>query len=152
VATVCHLYSSRSILVRYTTRTVLVDLDADKGRRQALDAIKSIQDSGARRSDTENLTRIIVGLASDSSRQRPEELIMAISYRSEFIDSWKDKGRAEGQAEVKAKDILKVLDSRKVRLTKTQRETIAASTDLSLLDTWFDRALVTTTAADVLHS
>jgi hypothetical protein len=49
-----------------------VNLDADKGRRQALDAIKSIQASGARRSDTEDLTRIIMGLASDSSRQRLE--------------------------------------------------------------------------------
>lgn len=133
-----------------------VSLNSDKGRRRALDAIKAIRDSGARESDTEDLTRIIMGLASDASRKQLEDLSMAISYQSEFIDSWKDAGRAEGRAEgearAKGNDILEALDVRGLKPTKKQRDKIISSTDLDQLARWFRQALTASTIDEVFQA
>ncbi len=76
---------------------------------------------------------------------------MAISYRSEFIDSWIQKGEAEGEARAKAQAILKVLDARGLKPTAEQREQVTACADTGQLDVWFDRALTATSAAQVFQ-
>lgn len=78
---------------------------------------------------------------------------MAISYRDPFIDGWIHKGEARGEARgetrARAADIIKALEARGVETTKAQRIMITNSTDLDQLNTWFERALTATTAAEV---
>jgi len=76
---------------------------------------------------------------------------MAISYRSEFIDSWIQKGKAEGEARAKAQDIFKVLEARALQPTAGQRKRVTDCTDISQLDAWFDRALTASSAAQVFQ-
>jgi hypothetical protein len=55
----------------------------------------------------------------------------------------------EGQAEGKAEDVLRVLDYRAIEISRTQREQIAACTDIELLDVWFGQALDATKVTDL---
>jgi hypothetical protein len=133
-----------------------IDLESDSGARTVIQAITG---SGAGNADHRTLTDIILGIATDAARDRLEEL-MAISYRSEFIDSWiqkgeekgKAEGKAEGEARAKAQAILKVLDARGLQPTSEQREQVTACADAGQLDTWFDRALTATSAAQVFQN
>ena len=78
---------------------------------------------------------------------------MAVSYRSPFIESWEEKGRAKGRAEglveARAEDLPKALEVRGIQVTKAQRAKVEASTDLGQLDTWFSNALTATSADEV---
>jgi hypothetical protein len=56
------------------------------------------------------------------------------------------QGRAQGLAQAKAEAIIKILNSRGLRLDDRNRGRLAACTDLDQLDRWFDLAL---TAASV---
>ena len=55
----------------------------------------------------------------------------------------------QGAARTKAQDVLKVIDARKLKLTKEQRAMVTADAGLEKLDLWFDRALNASTAADI---
>src|SRR5215469_2127664 len=127
-------------------------LKSDDGRHLVLGAIR---DSGASTSDQKTLSRIILGLADGASRKRLEEL-MAVSYRSPFIESWEEKGRAKGRAEglveAKAGALLEALEVRGIQVTKAQRAKVEASTDLAQLDTWFRNALTASSADEVFRS
>lgn len=116
-------------------------LTTDDGRHRVLQAIR---DSGASAADRKTLSRIILGVASIASRKRLEEL-MAVTYRSPFIESWEEKGRTK----TKAEDLLEVLEVRGLRPTAKQRAKIAASTDLEQLGTWFRRALTASSIDEV---
>ena len=54
----------------------------------------------------------------------------------------------EGEAQGEAKSLLRVLSRRGIEISPTQREQIAACTDLELLDTWFDQAFDATKVTD----
>ncbi|MEU0473354.1 hypothetical protein ACFW5S_21240 [Streptomyces olivaceus] len=55
-------------------------------------------------------------------------------------ESWLE-GRAKGQAEGKAEDILRILEVRGVEIPDSVRERVTGCTDLDVLGTWFDRSL-----------
>jgi hypothetical protein len=88
---------------------------------------------------------------------------MGITYKSKFVDGWYQQGRAEGEAdgmaegiaqgkaEARAADILLILKSRGLSLTRAQRGLIESCDDLGQLDIWFDRALTATTLAMVFE-
>jgi hypothetical protein len=58
---------------------------------------------------------------------------------------------AEGRAEGRTEDILKILAKRGVALTDGQRQRILDSKDLAALDRWFDRALTVTSADELFE-
>jgi hypothetical protein len=88
---------------------------------------------------------------------------MGITYKSKFVDGWYQQGRAvgeaagkaqgiaEGAARTKTADILRILESRDLRLTRAQRELIESCQDLDQLDSWFGRALTATTVTAVFE-
>jgi hypothetical protein len=66
--------------------------------------------------------------------------------RSEWGRNLLAKGRAQGEAEGRAKSILDLLDARGLPPDATLRQRIVACTDLALLERWFQRA---TTASSI---
>lgn len=58
-------------------------------------------------------------------------------------------GIEQGAVAEAAEKVLRLLDGRGLQLTDTQRAQVAASTDMSQLNLWFDRAISAETAADV---
>ena len=70
-------------------------------------------------------------------------------YQSDFAKKYIAEGKAEGKAEGRAEAIVRILQRRSVALSSEQRQRILACADLTLLDTWLDRAAVAETAADV---
>jgi len=127
-------------------------------------AVSAINATGATGTDHRSLCDIILGIASDAAYKHLEDL-MAISYKSKFIDGWveqglaigkaeglaigKAEGKAEGEAQAKADAILRVLQSRSLHPTRAQRELIETCKDLAKLDTWFDGSLTAATVDDI---
>lgn len=72
-----------------------------------------------------------------------------MEWKSDFIESYEERGLEQGSLTTKRKDVLKVLDVRRLRPTDAQRAQVEASTDLAQLDLWFERSLTAATAADV---
>jgi hypothetical protein len=146
-------------LVLFNAVIGAVDLDTEEGRAYVVGAIA---DTGAEGAYFRSLCDIILGIASDAAHDHLEEL-MGITYKSKFVDGWYQQGRAAGEADGKAQgiaqgearargaDILRILKSRGLHPTRTQRELIESCDDLSRLDTWFDRALTATTVAAIFE-
>ncbi|WP_234332262.1 glycosyltransferase family 2 protein [Streptomyces sp. NRRL F-5650] len=63
-------------------------------------------------------------------------------------ESWLD-GRAKGQAEGKAEDILHILEARGIGIPDSVRERVVGCTDLGVLGTWLDRSLSVTRAEEL---
>lgn len=61
------------------------------------------------------------------------------------------EGKARGRVEGKAEDVLTVLRTRGVRLTRAQREEIRACEQPRRLQAWLRRACTATTAAEVFE-
>lgn len=147
-------------LVLFNAIIGAVNLDTQEGRSRAASAITA---TGATGADHRSLCNIILGVASDAAYEHLEKL-MAISYKSQFVEGWyqqgvtagkaegKEEGKAEGEARTRAADILRVLKSRSLRLTPAQRELIQGCTDLDQLDSWFDRSLSATKADEIFAS
>jgi hypothetical protein len=55
------------------------------------------------------------------------------------------------RALAKAEDLLMIMDARDLRTSEAQRAQVMGSTDLGLLDLWFDRALTADSAAEVFR-
>jgi hypothetical protein len=119
-----------------------IDLETEQGARQVLNAI---HDTGASTADRERLTTIILAIASSSAQQILEDMMTTIEWKSDFIEGFHRRGAAEAKAEA----ILKIIDSRQIKVTGQQREQVTSCTDLTQLDEWFDRALNADTAADI---
>ena len=111
-----------------------------------LDAITSPGVSDAERL---RMTAIILRLASDAARQVLEAMMTTSKYEKTFIERIPDEGIAEGEAKGKAEAVLRLLDRRGVALSLEQRQLVESSTDPARLDTWFDRAVSATTAAEI---
>jgi hypothetical protein len=119
-----------------------IDLETEQGARQVLNAI---HDTGASTADRERLTTIILAIASSSAQQILEDMMATIEWKSDFIEGFHRQGAAEAKAEA----ILKIIDSRQIKVTGQQREQVTSCTDLTQLDEWFDCALNADTAADI---
>lgn len=77
--------------------------------------------------------------------QGRDERTQTMEWKSDFIEGYEERGRVA----TKRKDVLKVLDVRRLSPTEAQRAQVEASTDLAQLDQWFERSLTAATAADV---
>ncbi|MFF8100964.1 hypothetical protein ACF07S_14515 [Streptomyces sp. NPDC016640] len=94
-----------------------------------------------------------VGLESTPTRKNWRKLMQDVvthfpGHRTLFEEKYL-KGVAEGRAESKAEDILRVLKVRGLTVSDDDRERITTCTDLDTLTAWFDRSLTTTTAEDL---
>jgi hypothetical protein len=76
-------------------------------------------------------------------------------YRSELLREIDERGQAIGEARGEARGegraVLTVLDARGVPVPEAVREQILVCTDLDQLDAWLRRAIVATSADDVIH-
>ena len=128
----------------------VLDLGTDSGARSVLGAV---HDAGASAADRERLITLILRSAPAADRQHLEDLMTTTEWKSDFVESFvnvgRQEGRQEGAIEAKAESILKVLAARDLKPTTAQRDQVAAATDLSELDRWFDRALTVATADEV---
>ncbi|MFE9289178.1 RpnC/YadD family protein [Streptomyces olivaceus] len=86
-----------------------------------------------------------IGLGEGSGREYWRHLMA--TYTPNFPgsktiveESWLE-GRAKGQAEGKAEDILRILEVRGVEVPDSVRERVTGCTDLDVLGAWFDRSL-----------
>jgi hypothetical protein len=111
--------------------------------------LTAIRDTGASHAERETLATIILVRASAAARRLLEGMMTTMEWKSDFIESYVERGLEQGIVVTKRQDVLKVLDVRGLRPTDTQRAQIEASTDLAQLDLWFERALTAATAADV---
>ena len=57
----------------------------------------------------------------------------------------------QGSVATKRKDVLKVLDARRLHPTEAQRTRVEVSTDLAQLDLWFDRSLTASAVDEVFE-
>ncbi|MGC2997723.1 hypothetical protein ACPF8X_04760 [Streptomyces sp. G35A] len=94
-----------------------------------------------------------VGLESTPTRENWRKLMQNVvthfpGHRTLFEEKYL-KGVAEGKAESKAEDILRVLSVRGLTISDDDRARITTCTDLDTLTTWFDRSLTATTAEDL---
>jgi hypothetical protein len=124
----------------------VLDMENPAVARRVLTAIR---DTGASHAERETLATIILVRASAAARRLLEGMMTTMEWKSDFIESYVERGLEQGIVVTKRQDVLKVLDVRGLRPTDTQRAQIEASTDLAQLDLWFERALTAATAADV---
>ncbi|MFE6385628.1 hypothetical protein [Nocardiopsis dassonvillei] len=61
-----------------------------------------------------------------------------------YSSAWTESLKAEGRAEGRAEDILRILTRRGIDVPEEARERINACRDLDQLDTWFDRGFTIT--------
>jgi hypothetical protein len=138
-----------------------MNLEADQGVRAFLTAVR---ESGASTADRKRLSTIMLNLASDAARRRLETMMTTMEWKSDFIEGFVQEGLQKGmrqglqqgmqQGEVKARseDVLKIIDSRAIKVTGEQRDQVTSCTDIAQLDEWFDSALTAETAADIFKS
>jgi hypothetical protein len=127
-----------------------LDIDSAAGAARVLDAIRATGASAAQR---KRLATIILERASDAARRHLEELMKATEYQNDFIESYVkvgiEQGIARGAVADAADKLLRLLDGRGLHPTDAQRAQVAASTDMSQLNLWFDRAINAESADDV---
>jgi hypothetical protein len=99
------------------------------------------------------VVRVALG---DAARAALEALMQSsekYEFQSEFARKYTALGRAEGKLEGKLEGetaaLLRVLARRGLGVNDEQRDRILACTDLAMLETWLDRAIVATSAEDV---
>src|ERR1700722_928540 len=123
-----------------------IDMESEPGARRVLDAMASTEVSEA---DRLRMTTIILRLANDAARQILEAMMTTSEYEKTFVERIHDQGIAEGKAEGKAEDVLKLLDARHLTPTREQRQQVTSCTNAAQLDLWLDRAITAGTAAEV---
>jgi hypothetical protein len=119
-----------------------LDLEQDKDQRRVLDAVRGL-DTGLRRT----YQTLTLAVASETARHALEELMATPAYKSDFVDALIEQGTAQTRAE----DLLKVLASRGLQLSKDRRDEVRACLDVDTLARWFDRALTASTAEQVFQ-
>jgi hypothetical protein len=117
-----------------------LDLEAETGQRQVLDAIRGLDTEQRRAYQT-----LILAVVSDAARHALEALMATPAYKSEFVDSLVGQGLAQGKADT----LLKILQSRDFHLTKRRHDEVETCRDVAKLDRWIERALTARTAEDV---
>jgi len=122
-----------------------MSLEEDQGARAFLTAVR---ESGASAADRKRLSTIMLNLASDAARRRLETMMTTMEWKSDFIEGFVQQGEVKAKSEA----VLKIIDSRAIKVTAEQREQVASCTDIAQLDQWFDSALTAETAADIFKS
>lgn len=61
-------------------------------------------------------------------------------YADPFIASWVSRGEAKGEAGEAKKNLLRVLDARRLGASDLARDLVGSCTDLELLELWIERA------------
>ncbi|RMB86259.1 hypothetical protein [Streptomyces shenzhenensis] len=69
--------------------------------------------------------------------------------REEGLERGLEQGRAEGKAEGKAESVLRILEWRNIPVPQPVRDRVSTCTDLDQIETWTQRALHATNAADL---
>lgn len=131
-----------------------LDMENPAVARQVLTAIR---ETGASYAERKTLTTIILVRASEAARRLLEGMMQTMEWKSDFIESYEERGLErglvrgveQGSVATKRKDVLRVLDVRRLHPTEAQRAQVEASIDLAQLDLWFERSLTAATAADV---
>ena len=127
-----------------------LDMESAAGAARVLDAIRATRASAAQR---KRLTAIILKRASQAARRHLEELMQTTEYEDDFIESYVkvgiEQGIERGAVADAADKLLRLLDGRGLHPTDAQRAQVAASTDMSQLNLWFDRAINAESTADV---
>jgi hypothetical protein len=77
--------------------------------------------------------------------------VVGSEYRSELFREIDERGQAIGEARGEARAVLTVLNARGMPVPEAVREQILACTDLDQLDAWLRRAIVATSADDVIR-
>ncbi|MFF9900462.1 hypothetical protein [Streptomyces longispororuber] len=63
----------------------------------------------------------------------------------------REEGRAEGRAQGRAEVVVRILELRGVAVPDAVRERVMGCGDMSILDVWFDRALVAGSAEELFQ-
>jgi len=126
------------------------DSDSDNAARIAMSALVACLDlDDGRAMFYADVIRQALGEAARAALEALMQDPQHREFKSDFARKYVALGRAEGEAKGEAKAILRVLERRGVSLTHEERERVLACTDLATLETWLDRAVVVTTAAEV---
>lgn len=120
----------------------VIDLETDDGCEQVLDAIHATESTTA---VNRSLSAIIIAVASDAARQKMEAMMRTTPHKIDFFERTEAELRAQGKSEA----LLKILKSRHIKLSDEQRELVGSCADPDQLDTWLDRALTTSSAAEI---
>jgi hypothetical protein len=134
----------------------------DDGQEQILQAARQIPVP-----DRASCITLMLAAASAAARRAMEAKMATVAYRSEFVESFIDQGRAQGQAQGLAEGqaqglaegqarglaeaILEVLRVRGIEATAGQIARARTCTDLDQLHAW-TRAAVTASTADEVFS
>jgi hypothetical protein len=114
-----------------------------------------IRGTGASAAQRKRLTAITLERASQAARRHLEELMKTNEYKDDFIESYVrvgiEQGIEQGAVAEAAEKLLRLLDGRGLQPTDAQRAQVAASTDMSQLNLWFDRAINAESATDVFN-
>jgi hypothetical protein len=120
-----------------------IDLDSDDGQHLVLAAARQVPDT-----DRDTCMTLILAVASEAARHAMEAKMATPAYRNDFIESFKDEGRAEILASV----IMKTLAARGIWVDEQRTEQVRSCGDLDQLNTWFESALTAETGDDVFGS
>ena len=130
--------------------TRAIDLGTPGGRDAVLAAIAQ---TGASHADTAALSTIILGVADAAARRELEALMASPKFRSAFVDGLlqqgEEKGIEKGAVKSKIEDLVKVIRSHGLELTRSQRDLVTSCADLGQLDAWFDQALDAKTTDEI---
>lgn len=104
---------------------------------------------------------LIERAVSEQVRRKLEEAmrIEGYKFKSEYANRLLSQGRQEGRQEgqekgrmqAQAESLLRLLELRRFDVTDAQRTRILQSTDLALLQRWFDRAVTAASADEIFH-
>lgn len=136
--------------------TGAVDLEQEAGQRLVLEAIRAANLDEDRFETYTHLIRV----ATPEAHRSDLEVLMATTFKDEFIDRIKAEGRAEGIAEGiavgkvegterTAAMLLRLLAAYGLNVPASVRDRVLSCTDLSQLEAWADRAMTASTLRDV---
>jgi hypothetical protein len=115
--------------------------------------LAAILDTGASDADRRKLVTIILKRASRAAHQILEDLMTAVEWKDDWVESFvnvgKAEGRAEGRAETVASELMRLLSLRKLGPGKKHLALIADCSDVAILQRWFDRAATAANAKEV---
>jgi hypothetical protein len=113
----------------------------------ALGAARGLEDERAK------LYADLVLLSVDHAARAILEVLMAsgtYEYQSDFARRYVAQGRAEGEAQGRAKALLGVLTARGIAVPDDVRARISGCTDLDVLDRWLASAATAMAISDVV--
>lgn len=127
-------------------------MEKEAGQRLVLEAIRAANLDEDRLETYTHLIRV----ATPEAARSDLEVLMATTFKDEFIDRIKAEGRAEGIAEGKAEGtertaamLLRLLAACGLKVPVSVRDRVLSCTDLSQLEEWADKAMTASTLSDV---